>query len=110
MTFIAGAMNHATKTSTDTSPLDHDLTSRHPSKSSQPPIAMAPRTKIDTTWASSDTRIYYAKKYRQVLASAPACALAVMAGVSLPEPVPETYQLTNMTQAPLENLKVRMQS
>ncbi|EXJ85383.1 hypothetical protein A1O1_05747 [Capronia coronata CBS 617.96] len=53
---------------------------------------MAPPAKLDTTWNSKDTRIYYAKKYRQVLSSAPACALAVAAG------------------APLENIKVRMQS
>ncbi|EXJ79588.1 hypothetical protein A1O3_07867 [Capronia epimyces CBS 606.96] len=53
---------------------------------------MAPQTKLDTTWNSKDTQIYYAKKYRQVLSSAPACALAVVAG------------------APLENMKVRMQS
>ncbi|KAL2426038.1 hypothetical protein ABEF95_009143 [Exophiala dermatitidis] len=53
---------------------------------------MAPQTKLNTAWNSQDTRIFYAKKYRQVLSSAPACALAVIAG------------------APLENLKVRMQS
>jgi len=47
---------------------------------------------MDTGWGSPDTRIYYTKKYRQVLSSAPACAVAVIAG------------------APLENLKVRMQS
>ncbi|EXJ70620.1 uncharacterized protein A1O5_06691 [Cladophialophora psammophila CBS 110553] len=53
---------------------------------------MATQSKLDTGWSSTDTRIYYAKKYRQVLSSAPACAFAVIAG------------------APLENVKVRMQS
>ncbi|RVX71892.1 hypothetical protein B0A52_04291 [Exophiala mesophila] len=53
---------------------------------------MASRQTVDTGWGSADTRIYYAKKYRQMLSSAPACALAVVAG------------------APLENVKVRMQS
>lgn len=80
---IARAMIHANKSSSsDTSPLDHDLTSKLPSKSSQPPIKMASRSKVDTGWTSPDTRIYYAKKYRQVLSSGPACALAVIAGVS----------------------------
>ncbi|KIW15451.1 hypothetical protein PV08_05497 [Exophiala spinifera] len=53
---------------------------------------MSSKSKMDTGWTSPDTRIYYAKKYRQVLSSAPAVALAVVAG------------------APFENLKVRMQS
>lgn len=53
---------------------------------------MSSQTKMDTGWKSPDTRIYYAKKYRQVLSSAPASALAVIAG------------------APFENVKVRMQS
>ena len=43
---------------------------------------MASNSKMDTGWGSPDTRIYYTKKYRQVLSSAPACALAVIAGVS----------------------------
>ncbi|KAJ9609087.1 hypothetical protein H2200_006858 [Cladophialophora chaetospira] len=47
---------------------------------------------MDTGWGSPDTRIYYTKKYRQFLSSAPACAIAVIAG------------------APLENVKTRMQS
>jgi len=50
------------------------------------------KAKVDTAWNSNDRAIYYAKQYRQMLSSAPACALAVVAG------------------APLENLKVRMQS
>ncbi|KAJ9625382.1 hypothetical protein H2204_010355 [Knufia peltigerae] len=53
---------------------------------------MSSKSKMDTGWGSPDTRIYYAKKYRQVLSSAPSAALAVVAG------------------APFENLKVRMQS
>ncbi|KIW72932.1 hypothetical protein PV04_01091 [Phialophora macrospora] len=85
-------MNHASKTSSDTSPLDHDPTFKLPSKSSQPPLTMASHSKVDTGWSSADTRIYYTKKYRQVLSSGPACALAVIAG------------------APLENVKTRMQS
>ncbi|KIX07518.1 uncharacterized protein Z518_02171 [Rhinocladiella mackenziei CBS 650.93] len=84
-------MNHASKDN-EGSPLDHDPTSKLPSKSSQPPLTMSSPSKLDTGWNSTDTRIYYAKKYRQILSSAPACALAVVAG------------------APLENIKVRMQS
>lgn len=43
---------------------------------------MSSKSKMDTGWGSPDTRIYYAKKYRQVLSSAPSAALAVVAGVS----------------------------
>lgn len=87
-------MNHASKESnTQQLDSDHDYTSKLPSKSSQPPIKMASRQTVDTGWGSSDTRIYYAKKYRQILSSAPACALAVVAGVSAHE-VCET-QLVN---------------
>ena len=79
-------MNHARKTNQSTVSGDHEpdpnSTSILPSKSSQPPIAMSSQTKMDTGWKSPDTRIYYAKKYRQVLSSAPASALAVIAGVS----------------------------
>lgn len=74
-------MSHGSKLH-DPLPLDHDPTSKLPSKTSQPPLTMASQAKLDTTWNSKDTRIYYAKKYRQVLSSAPACALAVFAGVS----------------------------
>ncbi|KAK4941205.1 hypothetical protein LTR10_018878 [Elasticomyces elasticus] len=41
---------------------------------------MSSKPRVDTGWASKDTQIYYAKKYRQILASGPACALAVLAG------------------------------
>ncbi len=79
-------MNHARKTNQSTVSRDHEpdpnSTSILPSKSSQPPIAMSSQSKMDTGWKSPDTRIYYAKKYRQVLSSAPASALAVIAGVS----------------------------
>ncbi|KEF58159.1 uncharacterized protein A1O9_06084 [Exophiala aquamarina CBS 119918] len=61
---------------------------------------MSRKPKVDTDWNSPDTRVYYAKKYRQTLASAPACALAVIAG-SL---------VVKTLKAPLENVKVRMQS
>ncbi|KIV80739.1 hypothetical protein, variant [Exophiala sideris] len=84
----------SSKQTTQQSSLEHKPTSTSilPSKSSQPPIAMSSKPRVDTGWASKDTQIYYAKKYRQILASGPACALAVLAG------------------APLENIKVRMQS
>jgi hypothetical protein len=76
-------MNHANKNNETSSPVNHDPASKLPSKSSQPPTSMSSsRTKMDTGWGSPDTRIYYAKKYRQVLSSAPASALAVIAGVS----------------------------
>jgi len=91
--YIIHAMNHASKDDdTRHLPLNHDPTSKLPSKSSQPPLKMSRKPNVDTDWNSPDTRIYYAKKYRQTLSSAPACALAVIAG------------------APLENVKVRMQS
>jgi len=81
---IIHAMNHASKDDdTRHLPLNHDPTSKLPSKSSQPPIKMARKPNVDTDWNSPDTRVYYAKKYRQTLASAPACALAVIAGVSV---------------------------
>ena len=76
-------MNHASKERNNRQlDSDHDYTSKIPFKSSQPPIKMASRQTVDTGWGSADTRIYYAKKYRQMLSSAPACALAVVAGVS----------------------------
>lgn len=71
-------MNHA-KTSPQNLQLGHDHTSQLPSKSSQPPIDMATRPLLDT-----DTATYWAKYYRQALATAPACAVSVLAGVSEP--------------------------
>jgi hypothetical protein len=95
-----GAMNHASKTSSDTSPLDHDPTSKLPSKSSQPPLTMPSYSKVDTGWSSADTRIYYTKKYRQVLSSGPACALAVIAGVSWLTATSQTESLTPVLGSP----------
>jgi hypothetical protein len=69
-------MNHA-KTSHQHLQLDHDHTSQLPSKSSQPPIDMASKPLLDR-----DTAVYYSKYYRQALATAPACAVSVLAGVS----------------------------
>ncbi|OCT54084.1 hypothetical protein CLCR_11084 [Cladophialophora carrionii] len=55
---------------------------------------MPTHSKLDTGWASADTRIYYTKKYRQVLSSGPACALAVIAGVSWARPASQAPTLT----------------
>lgn len=77
--------------------LDHDPTSKLPSKSSQPPIAkMAPPEvplgmQHGGMW-DHDTQVYYMKRYRTQLASAPASFLSVFVG------------------SPFENLKTRMQS
>ena len=70
-----------------TSPLQHDPTSKLPSKHSQPPIAAqaselskAPSRKM--ALPEYDTRVRWIKKYRTQLASGPATVVAVLAGVS----------------------------
>ena len=68
-------MNHA-KSPHPHLQLEHDHTSQIPSKSSQPPIDMASKPLLDR-----DTAAYYSKYYRQALATAPACAVSVLAGV-----------------------------
>jgi len=68
-------MSHADKTH-DTLALSHDQTSKIPSKSSQPPIAMA----TGNLW-DYDRRVFLAKKYRTQIASGPASFLSVLAGV-----------------------------
>ena len=70
------AMSHANK-GHDTLALNHDPTSKLPSKSSQPPIAMAKAGFLD-----HDSRTYLVKKYRTIFASAPAAAVSVLAGVN----------------------------
>ena len=78
------------KTAQNQLQLDHDSTSKIPSKSSQPPIAkaetkMAPpevpmAVKHGGMW-DHDTQVYYMKRYRTQLASAPASFLSVFVGV-----------------------------
>lgn len=72
-------MTHANKEH-DSLSLEHDTTSKLPSKHSQPPIA--PGITGNMAWLDYDTRTRLIKKYRTQFASCPATVLAVLAGVS----------------------------
>ena len=72
-------MSHANKyhDNNDNLALNHDSTSKLPSKSSQPPIT----TMAQAGLMDHDSRVYLAKKYRTQFAAAAGSSVAILAGV-----------------------------
>jgi hypothetical protein len=73
-------MSHANKIHSSLE-FDHDLSANTPSKDNQPPI---PQHKIMIPQGGlfdRETQVYWTKQYRQFWATAPATAIAVLAGV-----------------------------
>ena len=74
-------MTHAEK-GHETFSLDHETTSKMPSKSSQPPLARDNHGKIQASLWDRDGRIYLAKYYRTQITAGPATFISVLALVS----------------------------
>lgn len=81
-------MNHANKPHSSLE-FDHDRATNIPSKDTQPPIPQHKSMIPQGGLFDRETQVYWTKQYRQFWATAPATAIAVLAGVFLQVRRPE---------------------